>query len=174
MHPLEINFIAHRRQVSPLGLFLLLAGVLAFGTVAMAYMDAQEALLRAQDRVARASAASASARKRANSVTAASTAAPAVALAVAQLRLPWNAVLGDLDGLANPAVALLKLEGQGTTRVLNLTGEAKTMADVVAYIAGLRQSPSIESAHLAHHEDVQSGAVKVIRFSLDATWRPEK
>lgn len=174
MNALDINFIAHRRLASPLGLLLLVAGVLAFGTVAMVYLDAQEALQRAQDRQARASAASASARKRASSVTVASTAAPAAALAVAQLRLPWNAVLGELDGLADSSVALLKVEGQGPTRALHLTGEAKTMAHVVAYIARMRQSPSIESAHLAHHEGVQSGAVKLIRFSVEATWRPEK
>jgi Tfp pilus assembly protein PilN len=68
-------------------------------------------------------------------------------------------------------VAILGVEAQGQAHSLRVTGEAREMADVVAYVRRLRKSPSIESANLSHHEEKQAGTVKVIRFSLDANWR---
>ena len=45
------------------------------------------------------------------------------------------------------------------------------MADVVAYVSRLRESHLIEAVNLSHHEERMAGAVRVIRFSLDATWK---
>jgi Tfp pilus assembly protein PilN len=90
---------------------------------------------------------------------------------VTQLRLPWGAILHEIETRTGPDVALLNMEAQGPTRTLRLTGEAKTMTDVLAYLSRLRESGLIESANLTHHEEKQVGAVSIIRFSLDATWK---
>ena len=89
---------------------------------------------------------------------------------VSQLNLPWNALLQELENLADPGIALLSIESQGQTRTLRLTGEAKTIGDVVAYVTRLRESPQVAAATLSGHEEKQAGAVEVIRFSLDVDW----
>jgi Tfp pilus assembly protein PilN len=55
-----------------------------------------------------------------------------------------------------------------------LTGEARTMADVLAYVGRLGASPGIAAATLSGHEERASGAVRRVRFSLDVTWRPQQ
>jgi Tfp pilus assembly protein PilN len=67
-------------------------------------------------------------------------------------------------------VALLGLEVQTEKRTLRLTGEAKSMDDVAAYVRRLRDSRRIAGATIASHEERLAGAVKVIRFSLEAGW----
>jgi Tfp pilus assembly protein PilN len=81
-------------------------------------------------------------------------------------------VLQAIDAVADPTVPLLSVEAQGQTRTLRLTGEAKQMSDVVRLVGRLGASPLIDTATLSHHEERMAGTVKVIRFSLDLTWKP--
>lgn len=174
MHALELDFARRRRPLSLIGLLLLLAGAAAAAVVATDYAEARANLERLEARQARLErqarqAVTKAPPARAGAVPAAD-AAPAAALAVAQLRLPWDALLGEIERIADAPVALLGVEGRGDARSLRLTGEAKSMDDAVGYLARLRQSPLIASAHLSGHEERQAGAVRVIRFSLDAVW----
>lgn len=171
MHALDLDFVKRRRLASPLGLLLLIAGTAAAGVVAMEYLDARAALERIevqQSRLERQS------RKKAPLPKAGAAPvrddAQAASRAVAQLRLPWDALLREIELLADSSVALLSVEGQGQARTLRLAGEAKTMADAVAYLARLRESPWIDTAHISGHEERQADGVKVIRFSLEAVW----
>lgn len=173
MHALGINFIRRGRFASPLGLLLFAVGAMATGAVAVDYLDASEDLQRVealQVRLQRQVRHDAGPRRREGAPPAAREDVQAAGRVVSQLRLPWDAVLREIEILADPAVSLLSLESQGQTRTLRLTGEAKTMADAVAYVSRLRESPWIDAAHLSGHEERQAGAVRVIRFSLDAAW----
>ncbi|MDO8450806.1 MAG: hypothetical protein Q7T10_18600 [Rhodoferax sp.] len=171
MHALNINFVRRRRLVSPLGLLLLAAGIVAAGAVAVDYFEARTELERVEARQARLVRADAAPRKRETVSPKVSDDSKAIGRVVSQLRLPWDAVLRETEMMTDSSVALLSLEGQGQTRKLRLTGEAKAMADVVAYVSRLRESRLIDAAYLSHHEERQAGAVRVIRFSVDATWR---
>jgi Tfp pilus assembly protein PilN len=90
--------------------------------------------------------------------------------AIGQLQLPWDAVLREIEKSANSSVALLSVEAQGRSRTLRLTGEAKTMAEVVAYTRRLRESPLIAAANVTHHENKDGGPVSLIRFAIEASW----
>lgn len=169
MNALELDFARRRRRASPLGLLLLAAGAAAIGASALDYLDAREALARAEAQQARLARQAKAPPPRAAKAPVRDEVQPALR-AVAQLRLPWDALLREIELLADPSVALLGIEGQGQARTLRLTGEAKTMADVVAYLGRLRDSPWIDAAHLSGHEERQAGSVKVIRFSLEASW----
>lgn len=171
MHALDLDFVKRRRLASPLGLLLLIAGTAAAGVVAMDYLDARAALERVEAQHSRLERQS-----RQKAPLPKAGAAPArddaqsAARAVAQLRLPWDALLREIELLADSSVALLSVESQGQARTLRLAGEAKTMADAVAYLARLRESPWIDTAHISGHEERQADGVKVIRFSLEAAW----
>lgn len=168
MHALELDFARGPRRVSPLGLLLFAAGAAALGAVLLDHLEAREALARAEAQQARLERQARQARPGAKAPRRES--AGAAERAVAQLRLPWDALLREIELVGDPAVALLSLEGQGAARTLRLTGEAKTMADAVAYLERLRASPWIDAAHLTGHEERQAGGVKVMRFAIEASW----
>lgn len=170
MQALNLNFMAHRRLGSPLGLLVLAAGMVAVSVVAIDYIEVRAELERVQLRQTRQTKPDAP-RQRTSASPATLDDAKAMARVSSQLRLPWDAVLREMELRVDPAVAILSVEGQGQTRTLRITGEAKTMADVGAYVNQLRQSSLIDTAYLSGHEEKQAGAVKVIRFSLDAVWR---
>lgn len=171
MQAISLNFIQRRRFASPLGLLLFVVGLAIAGTVAFDLYLAQEALTRVEARQARLAQPSSVKPLRVTAPPAVADDAKLVVRVVTQLSQPWDAVLREIDLLADPAVALLSIEAQGQTRALHLTGEVKTMGELVAYVGRLRESVSIDTAYLSHHEDRQVGAVKVIRFAVDATWR---
>ena len=167
MQPLAINFVAAPRLGSAAGWLLLAVGAAARAAVALDALDAREALARAEAQRARLER---QLRQPAPTGPGAGPAREAAARAVARLRLPWDALLREIERLADDSVALLSVEAQGQARSLRLAGEAKTMADAVAYLARLRESSLIEAAHLAGHEERQAGGVKVVRFTIEAGW----
>lgn len=170
MHALNLNFMAHRRLGSPLGLLVLAAGIVAASIVAVDFVEGRAELDRVHMRQARQSKPEA-VRQRTSASPEMQDDAKAMGRVSSQLRLPWDAVLRDMELMVDPAVGILSVEGQGQTRTLRITGEAKAMVEVVAYVNHLRQSSLIETVYLSSHEEKQAGAVKIIRFSLDAVWR---
>ncbi|OQW86633.1 MAG: hypothetical protein BWK72_16225 [Rhodoferax ferrireducens] len=171
MNPLDINFVKRRRLASSLGWLLLAAGLVAAGTVSGDYLAARDELGRVEMKQARSLKSTASPARRALAEPVVGEDRLAVERVVSQLQLPWDTILSEIETRTGPKVALLDIEAQGQTRTLRLTGEAKSMSDVVAYLGRLRQSRYVAAADLSHHEEKQSGAVPVIRFSLDATWK---
>lgn len=180
MRALDLDFAKRRRCASPFGLLLLVLGAAAVAAVAADYLaaaeelqllEARQARLEQQTRQVRSQARySGAARRLADAGDQARTGEQAAERAIEQLRLPWDRVLREIEALTPPAVALLSIESQGQTRVLRLTGEARTMGDAVAYVGRLRASPWIDAVYLSSHEERPADAVKVIRFSLDAAW----
>ena len=170
MHTLGINFVQRTRISSSLGLFLFAIGLAAVGAVAVDYFDAREELERVQAKQVRLQRPDAASHRKEGAAPAAQDDAQAVERVASQLRMPWGAMLHEIELRADPAVALLSVEVQGQKRSLRLIGEAKEMADVVAYVTHLRESPWIKAAYLSGHEEKQEGAIRLIRFSMDATW----
>ena len=181
MNALAINFVLRRRLASPLGVLLLVVGVASVTAVALDYVQARDELDRVELRQARVKRPGAAPRPRpgTGTGTGAATAEPArnsatgtkaMETVTAQLGLPWDAMLRAIETHSDPAVALLGVEAQGQTRTIRISGEAKTMADVVAYVRRLRESPQLTSVFLNGHEEKQAAAVTVIRFTLDAKW----
>lgn len=177
MQAIAINFAKRPRSASKLGVALCLFGAGAICMAAWSYIDAQAEVDQAQTRLARLQRPKAAPRPSAAATSTANVARreddKSFTRVSTQLRRPWSGLLGEIEASSTPAVALTSVESQGQTRTLHMSGEAKTMADVVAYVNRLRQLPHIESVYLSQHEEKQSaGGVGVIRFSLDAVWRP--
>ncbi len=178
MNALAINFVQGRRLASPLGLLLLVVGVAAAGVVAWDYQEARDALDRVELRQARVTRPASAPRPIAGTTAAdparngatGANAAKAIEVVAAQLSLPWDAMLRAVETGSDPTVALLSVEAQGQTRTVRISGEAKSMSDVAAYVRRLRASPLLASVFLNGHEEKQAGAVTVIRFTLDAKW----
>jgi len=168
---LRIDFVRRRRFASPLGWLLLLVGAMGLGVVALDHSQAQDELLAVQARAQRQARGSQALALRRDAAPVSPEAAVATARASSALAKPWDGLLRDLESLRDPRVALLAVEAQADARSLRLTGEARSMADVVAYVNRLRRLPLTRSAVLATHENRRDGEVDVIRFSLDMVWK---
>jgi hypothetical protein len=173
MQALAINWAARPRPITAIGLLLALAGLLCAIGVGLDYLDAdaeQTALLARQGRSMPGDA------PRKRSYVEAEPLARDAALTAAQidtqLQLPWSDFLHAIESSSMPTVALLGVEAQGSTRVLRLVGEAKDIEDVLAYVKKLRASPALHDVFLVGQEEKLVSAVKVIRFTVDATWGP--
>lgn len=169
MQPLRIDFLRPRPRASLLGWTLMLAGLVGLVLAALDYAQARDDFQSTLDHAERQSR-SAKVKPR----TAVPTLAPAVITANARvgkaIAQPWGKLLKELEGLAEPGIALLGFEAQGATRQLRITGEAKTMAEVIAYVESLRLSPVSSSVVLGSHEMILQDGVSVIRFSVDIAW----
>lgn len=169
MPPLRIDFLRRRPPASLLGWALMFAGLAGLVLAALDYAQARDDFQSMLDHAERQSR-SAKAKPR----TAAPTLAPAVITANARvgkaIAHPWGKLLKELERLAEPGIALLGFEAQGATRQLRITGEAKTMTEVIAYVESLRLSPVSSSVVLGSHELVVQDGVSVIRFSVDIAW----
>ncbi len=171
MQALEINWVARPRRVTTIGLLLALAGLLCAIFVALDYLDAdteQAALQARQNRVSKGDAP----KKRSYVETEplARDAALTAAQIDTQLQLPWSDFLQAIESSNLPSVALLGVEAQGSNRVLHLVAEAKDVEDLLAYVKKLRASPVLRDVFVAGQEEKLVGSVKVIRFSVEATW----
>jgi hypothetical protein len=141
--------------------------------------DSAAALQSQQDRQRRASqtkpvnpqrppSAGASAAKSAGSLPAGANGAN---LAMAQLQVPWGAVLGELESITSKDVALLGLEAQGTARRVRLSAQTKSMGRALQYVAALRELPGVESAELSSHEEKPVAGLAVLHFAVDLQWK---
>lgn len=169
MRPLRIDFLRRRRPASLLGWVLMLAGTTGMSVAVWDTTQAQDELRAALDRAERQDRGS-----KVQRVSSAPAVAPALAQAAARagvaLSLPWGRMLRELETLADPQVALLGVEAQGATRSLRITGEARSMTEVVGYVERLRTSPMALSVVLGTHEVRGIEGIEVIRFTVDVDW----
>lgn len=172
LRPLSIDFGAGRPPPSRWGVALLGAGLVAGAAAALDYLAAADELARLAQRELslerRAGRASAPA-----GTTAAATQA---AEAARQLKRPWDALLRDLERALGDAeaagggVALLSVEPDAAQRQLRITGEARQLADILAFVGRLEGAPSLQRPTLAGHRARQSDGVPVVEFSVVAGW----
>lgn len=171
MQALQINWVARPRHITPVGVLLAGAGLLCAAWVAMNYLDldAERSSLQArQARMERADKAGKPA-----SVAVAPLArddAQSAAQIDAQLQLPWDNLLHTLEQRSSKNVALMGLDVQAASRSVHLVGEARNMADALAYVRQLRQAGALQKVFLSGQEDKQVAGQSVLRFSLDASW----
>lgn len=170
MPALRMDFLRGRPTASVLGWTLMLVGLIGLVLAALDYVQAREELQFALDRAERQTR-SVKTRPRGAAPPLAPAVVTANARVSAALAHPWGPLLKELEHLAEPRVSLLGFEAQGATRQLRITAEAKTMAEVIAYVESLRLSPVLGSVVLASHEVITQDGVSVIRFSVGIAWR---
>jgi len=170
---IDIDFARPGRRASVAALALLIAGLVAVGVLMAEYLEASDDLQRLetrQVRLLRAPRPEASAGQRQADTESARAREAALARMAVQLQLPWDGLFRILETATDPTVAVLSIDAQGPGRTLRMVCEARTMADVVAYVARLRTSALVRAATLSHHEEVPSGGTPMVRFSVDLAW----
>ena len=88
-------------------------------------------------------------------------------LILADLSRPWDAMFGELEGVASDHVALLGVQPSKSGDEVRLRGEARNYDDLLDYITRLENTERFGEVLLASHEEQKDGGV---RFALVARW----
>ena len=88
-----------------------------------------------------------------------------------QLAVPWGELFRALESADPRGTGLLSLSPNATDRSVRLSGEARTVADVVAYVDRVAAQPSLGQVHLVGYDTVARDGVQVISFTVSAKWK---
>jgi len=95
----------------------------------------------------------------------------AVQGAIAELKLPWDAMFSMLESLKIPQVRLLTVEPNPKQHKLRLTAESASTEDMFEYVAALTKQPLLSHVFLLTHERSEDGRELPISFVIEATWQ---
>lgn len=87
-----------------------------------------------------------------------------------QLALPWNALFQTLESTREKDIALLSIQPDAAKHRVRISGEAKSLEILLAYIARLEQGRVLDHVYLTSHEVRTQDAQQPVRFTLVANW----
>lgn len=170
---LELDFMAPARRGGRAGSLLLLLAVTASGAVAWQHRALHDELIEreAQARAARSPAAVTSdAPVSAPRVRQAVLEVEQAAQLAGRLNVPWDALFTALETAATPDVALLAVESEAGRRSVRLSGEARQLGALLAYVRSLRSRPLLTDVFVHSHETQAQDPQHPVRFSIAASW----
>jgi len=174
MHALFIDFQNSRRRPGSIGMLILLIGlsvttyvsIQMYGTFRTLY--AQEAnfsdILRRAKHIRHDAPISAAESQK---MRAEIKDANAVML---QLPLPWNDLFREIAASQQKQIALLSIVPDANRRNIKISGEAKNLKVLLAYIRELQKSKSLNSVYLRKHRVNVRSAQKPVDFTIIANW----
>ncbi|MBK7901075.1 MAG: PilN domain-containing protein [Azonexus sp.] len=95
--------------------------------------------------------------------------AAAVNAALQAIAIDWERLFAAIDGATSEEVALTAIRPSVSQKSLHISGEAKDMAAVLAFVEALRRAP-LAQVVLASHQVKQSDPQKPIVFEIGALW----
>lgn len=97
----------------------------------------------------------------------------AVNRAIGRLNLPWSRLFAALEATRGESIALVAVEPEAGKRTLKLAGEARSAADMLAYVDRLAGEGSFTRVTLVKHQVNEQDANKPLRFQIEAGWKDE-
>lgn len=83
---------------------------------------------------------------------------------------PWGDLLNRLESQRPKQIALLSLRGDALRGEARITAEARSAADMLAWLKALRTDPAFSNASLTHHEVQDEEGQQPLRFELRLGW----
>ena len=171
---LHLDFLAERPPLSRVGVALLALGVVAAALTLIAYGSIAAENARLQSRID-------SFRQLGNRSLPAlpANAAASKALAqevedanavLAQLSLPWGELFGELESASTPEVTLLAIQPDVASGRVRVSGEAKSYATALEYVAKLESMERFANVFLTGHEVRLTSPQRPVTFTLTADW----
>jgi len=93
---------------------------------------------------------------------------------VHQLTLPWGELFASAESAGTPDVALLSIESDTDNRRVKISGEAKNLESILAYLRYLETRPVLVGVYLQSHELQKQDAEQPVRFVVSADWKVRK
>lgn len=87
-----------------------------------------------------------------------------------QMNLPWEALFDSIEHAATDDVALLSIQPNVGSRTVRLSGEAKSMTELLDFVEALERESVFENVHLLSYKIKQDNPYRPIVFLLHAIW----
>lgn len=88
-----------------------------------------------------------------------------------ELAMPWSALFNAVDSSGGPGIALLSLEPDSQKGTVKISGEAKDLEALLAYVKQLASRDVFAGVLLQSHQVQRDVPEKPLRFSLLARWQ---
>jgi hypothetical protein len=88
-----------------------------------------------------------------------------------QLNLPWNHLFNALEQMQNNDVVLISVVPNHSRQQIELSGEARNLSVIFAYIESLEALPMLEHVTLLKHQVIESHPYQPVEFSILAGWK---
>lgn len=170
---LELDLVAPARRGGRTGSLLLLLAVVASGAVGWQHRALHDELLQLEAQAG-------PGRSPAPAPSAMPVSAPRARQAVLEvqqaaqvagrLNVPWETLFTALETAATPDVALLAIESEAGRRSVRLSGEARQLGALLAYVRSLRARSVLTDVFLHSHEMQAQDPQHPVRFSIAASW----
>ena len=92
-------------------------------------------------------------------------------LAIDALAVPWDALFRSIESAGARGLGVMSLVPNARTHQLRLSGEARAVPELLAYVDRLTALQALQLVHLEGYETVQRDGVAVVSFTVAATWR---
>ena len=87
------------------------------------------------------------------------------------LAVPWDPLFRSIESADARGLGVMSLVPNARTRQLRLSGEARSVPELLAYVDRLAALQALERVHLEGYETVLRDGVAVVSFNVAATWR---
>ncbi|MEP6502036.1 MAG: hypothetical protein ABJD97_01795 [Betaproteobacteria bacterium] len=88
-----------------------------------------------------------------------------------ELAVPWGALFSAVESADARGLGVMSLAPNARQHALRLSGEARTVPDLLAYVDRLAALKALEQVHLEGYETIQRDGTDVVSFSVAASWR---
>ena len=89
---------------------------------------------------------------------------------IAELAVPWDALFKAIESADARGLGVMSLAPNARQHALRLTGEARSVPELLAYVDRLAALKVLDEVHLEGYETVQREGIDVVSFTVAATW----
>ncbi|MCW5620289.1 MAG: hypothetical protein KIS79_04190 [Burkholderiales bacterium] len=89
---------------------------------------------------------------------------------LAQINVPWSGLFASIEAAQDEDVALLAVQPDVRTRSVAISGQARDMTSVLAYMTRLEHDARLREVILANHAVKVQEAGQPVEFTLAARW----
>lgn len=88
-----------------------------------------------------------------------------------QLTVPWEGLFDTVEAADARGLALLSLTPTARDRSVRLSGEVRSVPELLAYVQRLEAQSALGQVHLLGYSSVLRDGVKIVGFTISATWK---
>ncbi len=90
--------------------------------------------------------------------------------AIDVLAVPWAGLFQSIESADARGLGVMALVPNARTRALRLSGEARSVPELLAYVDRLAALQPLQQVRLEGYETVRRDGVEVVSFTVAATW----
>lgn len=89
---------------------------------------------------------------------------------IVELNVPWKELFEAFEVTQNTDIAVLSIEPDAQKGLVRISGEAKSLESLPAYLSYLQKVSLFNEVALLNHQIQQQDPQRPVRFMLQATW----